>query len=173
MGLISVFGIGILIIIMILIKKQSLIEIVGNHLIVKKLSEKQWFHHKWKSGLFLFVLNAVLFLLAVGLIFLSGLFMIPYLHILIILAATLTSIYLWIAMRVSVQRPKKDQLVMGLVGSSFYVILFLIFLYLFMILEPATPEHDTFMAAIGLMLGMVVSFVAWMTCFFITAFQKK
>ncbi len=173
MGLMSVFGIGMLIIIMILIKKQSLIEVVGNHLIVQKIAEKQWFHHKWRSGLFLFVLNAVLFLFAIGLIFLSGLLMVPYLHILVMLSATLTSIYLWIAIRVSVQRPKKDQLVMGLLGSSFYVILFLIFLYLFMTLGPATLEHDTFMDAIGLMLGMVVAFVAWMTCFFITAFQKK
>lgn len=174
MSFTSVLGIGILLVVIVLIKKQSLIEMVGsNRLIGINLSEKQWFHNKWMSGLFLFVLNAILFSLAVGLIFASGLLEVPYLHILIMVAATFTSIYFWIVIRVSVKRAKKDRLIMGMVGSSFYMILFFVFLYMYITLDPSTPEHDTFMAAIGLMFGMIVAMVAWAACFFITAFSNK
>lgn len=174
LGLTSVLGIGILLVVFILIKKQSLIEFVGNnHFIVQKLSDNDWFENKWLSGLFLFVLNAFLFSAAVGVIFLTGTLNIPYIHIVIMFAATVISIYLWIAIRITGEKTKKDQLIMGLLGSSFYMIFFSVFLYMFVTLEPSTPNHDTFMAAIGLMFGMIIAFVAWITCFLITGFAKN
>lgn len=174
MGLTSILGIGMFIVLFVLIKKHTFIEMVGNnHWIVRKLANQQWFKNKWLSGLFLFFLNVVLFSAAAALIFLPGLLLIPYLHVVMMFAATFISIYLWIAVRNSGKKQRKDQFIMGLFGSSFYIILFCIFLYMFWTLEPATPEHDTFMEEIGLMFGMIVALVAWITCLLITGTVKK
>lgn len=168
MGLTSIVGIGIVLVLVVLIKKNTMMEWVGNHWIVRKLSKQRWFKNKWLSGLFLFFLNAVLFFLATAFIVLSSYILIPYLHVAFMFAATIASIYLWIAVRRSGNKGRTEQRIMGFAGSSFYMILFFVFLYLFLTLEPPTPEHDPFMAAIGLMFGMIVSFVAWLTCFLIT-----
>jgi MFS family permease len=174
MGFTSFLGIGILIAALVLIKKNSLLKWVGNHhWIVRQLSSRHWFKNKWKSGFFLFFLNAVLFFAAAACILLSSVLMIPYLHLLIMVAAVFISIYLWIAFRRSDEKNRRDQFMAGLVGSSFYLVLFFIFLFMFLAMEPATPEHDTFMAAIGLMFGMIVALVAWITCLLITGTAKK
>ncbi|MBS4201813.1 hypothetical protein KHA93_19600 [Bacillus sp. FJAT-49732] len=61
-----------------------------------------------------------------------------------------------------------NQHAMSGIGSSFYLFLFLGFLYMAITLEPSNPENDTFMAFIGLVLAMFVSVVAMIVCFILT-----
>ncbi|WP_155891086.1 hypothetical protein [Ectobacillus panaciterrae] len=79
----------------------------------------------------------------------------------------------WVFINRSWQGRRKDRLKMGLLGSSFYLFLVLFILYKWIILKPAFPGDDTFMAAIGLLFGMIVSIVAFITCFSFTAFSKQ
>ncbi|MFB9827399.1 hypothetical protein ACFFMO_05950 [Lederbergia wuyishanensis] len=140
---------------------------------MKKLSDSNWFNNPWLSGLFIFTLNAILFSGAVGLIFLTSLLFIPYIHLVIMLLATVMSIYLWSVIRNAGQKQRKDQIIMSGIGSSFYLFLFLGFLYMTFTLEPGTPENDTFMAFIGLVFAMFVSIVAMTVCFIITGLNKN
>ena len=59
---------------------------------------------------------------------------------------------------------------MGTIGSSFYGVLSILFIYWLVTLEPSYPGEDTFMQAIGLMLGTIVTTVAFITCFIITGY---
>ncbi|MBS4196757.1 hypothetical protein [Lederbergia citri] len=168
------FLVGIFIIVIILLNKQAFLQLVSeNTFLVKKLSESKWFHNKWLSGLFLFSLNAILFFFAVGTLYLTSLLLIPYIHLVFMILATISSIYLWMVIRSADKKQRKDQMIMGGIGSSFYLFLFLGFLYMAITLESSTPENDTFMAFIGLVLAMFVSFVAMTVCFIITGLINK
>ncbi|QED49365.1 hypothetical protein [Cytobacillus dafuensis] len=165
---------GFLFVIFLLLNKQRLVRLVGtNNRLVQRLSNLKWFQNEWSSGIFLFFLNALLFALAIGAIYVLGLLNIPYLHIFIMLLAALLSIYLWIVIHNSGSKGKKEQLIMGSIGSSFYLLLLLVCIYLIMTLEPSTPEHDTFMAFIGLIFASFISFIAMSACFYITGFSKN
>lgn len=169
MGLTGIWGIGILLVMIVLIRKNTLMRrIDGGHWAVRKMMEQNWIHNQWVSGLFLFVLNMVIFGAFIFLFFVSGWLMIPYIHLVIMLGATILSIYLWMAVRVSCRFEKRKQVITGFIGSGFYLMLFIVLFYQFWTLDPGTPEQDTFMAAIGLMFGMVASAVAWLVCFLIT-----
>jgi hypothetical protein len=62
---------------------------------------------------------------------------------------------------------------MASIGSSFYLLLGIFFLYKYMNLKPSYPGDDTFMAGIGLLFGIIVTLVAWITCFIFTALINK
>ncbi|PAC36886.1 hypothetical protein CEJ87_04575 [Caldifermentibacillus hisashii] len=62
---------------------------------------------------------------------------------------------------------------MGAVGSSFYIFLTIVFVYWFITLKPDYPGQDLFMAALGLMMAILVTTVAAITCFLFTGFSSK
>jgi hypothetical protein len=62
---------------------------------------------------------------------------------------------------------------MATVGSSFYVISSFLFIYWLVTLKPSYPGEDTFMRAIGLVLGVIVTTVAFISCFVITGYSNK
>ncbi|WP_449537311.1 hypothetical protein [Ferdinandcohnia sp. Marseille-Q9671] len=173
MSLFLLFGIVLLVIIGIF--RNKLVNLLGEeNRMVKKLSGYVWFQNPWRSGMFLFVLNAVLFgttlLILYGLSFLT----IPYIHLVIMLGAVFVSLFVWIILLNAWNGDKKGRILRGFVGSSFYLILTFVFVYWIVTLEPQFPGDDTFMAFIGLVMAIFVTFVAFITCFLFTGvFEKR
>ena len=87
--------------------------------------------------------------------------------------AVIGSLFLWIIINKGWQGTKRNRLKMGAVGSSFYIILSLLFFYMLVTLKPSYPGEDTFMRAIGLNLGIAVTTVAFISCFVLTGFSNK
>ena len=71
------------------------------------------------------------------------------------------------------QGEKKERIIMATIGSSFYLILTAVFLYKYVTIEPYFPGEDTFMRALGLLLAIIVTSVAFISCFVITGFSKS
>ncbi|PWA12053.1 hypothetical protein DCC39_08210 [Pueribacillus theae] len=166
--------IGCLFVLIVLLNKRRLARFVhSNSFFVRKLESFSWFQNEWLAGIFLFFLNAFLFGLAAAAFILTGMLPIPFFHLVVMFLATVLSIYLWFVFREAVNRGRRESFIMGSVGSSFYFLLLLIFLYMLVTLEPGTPEHDTGMAFFGLIFAMFVSLVAFVTCFWITGLSKK
>lgn len=139
---------------------------VGN-----KLRNAKWFQNHWLSGLFLFGMNF-------GLFGFTGLFLlviaylyIPFVHLLIIALAVSGSIVLWLFIRKTWQGTKRNRFLMGAVGSSFYLLMALLFGFKWVTLKPSSA--DTCMGAdVGLFLGIIVATVAFTTCLILTGFSR-
>lgn len=154
--------------------KGRIINTIGeNNRLVHKLKNAAWFQNQWLSGAFLFVLNGVLFLITCLVLYGLTYLLIPFVHILVMFAAVIGSIILWIFINKAWVGSKGNRLKLGAVGSSFYLILTMIFVYLLVTLKPAFPGDDTFMRALGLEIAILVTTVATITCFIITGFSKK
>lgn len=135
----------------------------------RMLTNADWFRSYWLSGVFLFSMNAVLFCTTILLLLIP----LPYIHLLIILLAVIVSIIFWATINKVWQGTKRNRLKMAAVGSSFYLLLSFIFGYMLVTLEPAYPGEDLFMEAIGLLVAIIVTAVAFVTCFIFTGFSKK
>lgn len=144
-----------------------------NNYLIHKLKNAMWFQNYWLSGIFLFVMNAVLFFSTALLLYMLTYFLIPYVHLLVIVFAVIGSLFLWVIINKAWQGTKRNRLKMGAVGSSFYIILSLLFIYMLVTLKPSYPGEDTFMRAIGLVLGIVVTTVAFISCFVFTGYSNK
>lgn len=166
--LLGLIGVGL-----ILIFKSSVVSFLGeNNKFGMILQNSGWFHNFWISGLFLFFMNGILFFLTCFVLYILMSFLIPYVHMIVMVVAVITSLVLWSIVNKAWRGKKKDQLKMASIGSSFYLILTIIFLYKYVTIEPYFPGEDTFMRALGLFLAILVSFVAFTTCFIITGFSK-
>lgn len=166
--------IGLLGVFFIIFNKSRIIEIIGdNNTLIHKLENAMWFQNHWLSGIFLFLMNAGLFLLTA--LFLYGLtyFFIPFVHFLVMFFAVIGSLFLWVIINKSWQGTKRNRLKMAAIGSSFYIILSLLFLYMLMTIKPFYPGEDTFMREIGLNMGLVVTTVAFISCFVFTGYSNK
>ncbi|MEK4080630.1 hypothetical protein [Solibacillus sp. FSL K6-1126] len=154
--------------------KSSLINLFGeNNILLFKLKNAGWFQNYWLAGIMLFITNAILFFSTALLIYLLSYFLIPYVHLLVMILAVIGSIFLWIIINKTWQGTRKNRLKMATVGSSFYMILSLILIYMLVTLEPAYPGDDPFMRAIGLFMGIVVTTVAFISCLIFTGFSIK
>ena len=164
---------GAMLLLVILLNKKVMFRFADDRSVfIQWFKNKSWFQNPLLAGLVLFLLNAFLFATAVGLIFLTSLLQIVYIHLLIMAAATAASLYVWDAFRKTIIRPLRDRLIAGEIGSSFYLLLLLTFIYMNMNLGPDTPENDTFMAFVGLAIGMFVSLVAFLICLYMTVISK-
>ena len=102
MGLTSLLFIGLLGVFFILLSKRRFIALLGeNNKCVHRLKHTKWFQNHWLAGVFLFVMNAVLFFLTGIVIRLTGYFSIPYVHLIIMIAAVIASLYLWMVINKS------------------------------------------------------------------------
>lgn len=141
--------------------------------LVRKLRHSGWFQNHWRSGTFLFIMNAVLFFstffVLYGLTYIS----IPYVHVVIMLLAVIGSIFLWAIVNKSWQGTKRNRLKMAAAGSSFYLFLSIAFLYMFVTLQPSYPGEDVFMKGVGILFALIVAAVAFITCYVFTGFSKK
>lgn len=141
--------------------------------LVLKLKNAKWFQNHWIAGIFVFSMNAILFVLTGSLLYLLMFFSIPFVHLLVMVFAVMGSIFSWILINKAWKGTKRNRLKVGAIGSSFYIFLTFIFAYWFVTLKPSYPGEDTFMGAIGLVFAIIVTTVAFITCFVITGFSKK
>lgn len=157
--------IGIAIIAFVILKRKKISETSNFDIpYIRFISKQKWFSNPWYSGIFLFIFNVLLFgSTAFLLIFLTK-FTIPFLHIFIMIAAVGISILAWKTISRSWHGTKKDRIKMGMVGSSFYLFLTAWIVFEWLNLKPQFPGDDTFMAAVGLTFGFIVSIVAFVTC---------
>jgi hypothetical protein len=167
-------GIAGITFLLILFKKNPALEgSAANQRMANTLRNAPWFQSQWKAGLFLFFSNALLFFAALlGLYFLLFL-NIPYVHLLIMFLATAISIHLWMVMKLAWAGSKKGRIQMSLIGSSFYLFVFIIFLYQYFSVQPEFPGDDPFMRAIGFFFGMIVSATASVVCIMTIGFSSK
>jgi hypothetical protein len=144
-----------------------------NNKLVLYLRKAKWFENHWLAGLALFALNFVLFSLTVAFIYTLMYFLIPFLHIVIMLLAVICSIILWKNFSFAWQGKKNNRLIMSLFGSSFYFILSVIFIYMLVTLKPSFEGDDTLMASVGLFMAITVCSVAFILCFYICYFRGE
>lgn len=166
------FGL-IAIIIMMILKNQIWERFGKRNPLVKKLIQAAWFQNHWFAGLSLFGINAGLFFLTIALLYLLMYLMIPYIHLVIMSVAVIAILYVWIVINKAWNGSKRNRLKLGAVGSSFYLVLTMIFVYMIMTIEPYYPGEDTFMRFIGLFFAAFVTTVAFLTCFMITGSAKS
>ncbi|GGB34250.1 hypothetical protein GCM10011409_09620 [Lentibacillus populi] len=170
----SILLIGLIIMLIIIFFKALIIDMFGNkNKFVKKLKNAKWFQKTWTAGMFLFALNAVLFFFTCLLLYVLTFLPIPYIHWVIMLFAVISSVFSWIVVNKAWQGTKKNRLKLGFIGSSFYLILTIVFIYGFMSLKPAYPGEDTFMSAIGLVFAIIVTAIAFIACLVYTGFSGK
>lgn len=170
----SILLIGFIGVILVMFLKNPIISTFGdNNKLVKYLRSTKWFQNHWITGIFLFVMNGVLFFSTCLVLYVFTHFMIPYLHLLVMFLAVIGSIFLWMLINNAWQGIRRNRLKMGVVGSSFYIFLTVIFIYMFVSLKPSYPGEDTFMRAFGLLFAMIVTTTASITCFVITGISKK
>ncbi|MFE8699882.1 hypothetical protein ACFYKX_04515 [Cytobacillus sp. FJAT-54145] len=174
MGFSLIILVGLLGVLAIILFKNPIIQGLGtNNKLVNQLKHKAWIQNQWLCGAFLFFVNAVLFfstgLILYGITFLS----IPFIHLGVMIMAVILSVIFWSSVNLAWEGEKKKRLMMAGVGSSFYLILSAIFIYRLVTLEPSYPGEDTFMAAIGMMFGIIVTSVAFLTCFIMTGSKRK
>ena len=80
---------------------------------------------------------------------------------------------MWVIIHKAWQGTNRNRLKVGAIGSSFYVLLAMVFMYWTWTLEPSYPGEDTFMKGLGLMVGVFIATVAGVSCFIFTGFSKK
>lgn len=157
---------GLLVMFLIIINKKVIIEMFGEkNRHIYKLRNAQWFQNHWLAGLYTFGMNAILFFVTALVLYLLTFLLIPYIHLLVMILAVLASLSLWIIINKAWTNEKASRLKMATIGSSFYALLTLLFVYKLVTLEPLYPGEDTFMRAFGLLFMIIVTAVAFVSSF--------
>lgn len=166
--------VGFIFIVILFLNRNKFKHLIGsNNSLVNRLSALTWFQNPWLSGLFLFLVNATFFGLTLIILYGISMMTIPFVHLIIMAGAVIVSIYAWLIIHSAWNGSKKNRLISSLLGSSFYLILTIIFLCWIVTLEPQFPGADTFMAFIGLVMGIFVTTVAFIVCLYITGIMRK
>lgn len=169
MTLLLLFGIiGLLVILM--NKKTIVVKMNQNNMLVLKLTNTKYFQNPLLAGVLLFLINGFLFMLTILVLYTLIQFLIPFLHLFVMLLAVCGSIYVWLSINIAWQGTKSNRIKMGFIGSSFFAFMMCIFIYWFIRLEPSYPDEDMFMEAVGLVIAITITAVAFITSFFITGF---
>jgi hypothetical protein len=153
---------------MLLIKNSILANINTKSNLSLKFQSTEWFQNPIYSGGFIFFMNAIYFSIALLLIFLSNKAGLHFLYFLIVFAVLFLSIWFWCLINVSWKGRIGERIMMASIGSSFYLLVGLFFLYKFMNLKSPHTSNG-----FGLLLGTIVSVIAFITCFLFTALEKK
>jgi hypothetical protein len=173
MGISFLFVLGLFGVLLLWLCSHSIIEVIRKkNKLVGLLRSKKLFQHYGSTGIYLFFTNAFLFFFTMLVLYGLQWLGIPFLHLLVMLVAVGLSLFLWIIIHLAWQGAARDRWKMGGIGSSFYFLLTGFFAYQFVTIEPMFPGDDPFMKSLGFMVGMIVAFVAFVTCFFLTAFER-
>ncbi len=165
--------IGLVGVLLVILYKRPIINIIGSdNKLVHKLENKKWFQNYWVAGIFLFVMNTFLFSSTLLVLYVLVYFLIPFVQMFVILLAVIGSTLLWLLVNKAWKGTKKSRIKMGFIGSSFYIFLTFVFVYWLVTMKPSYPGEDTFMGAIGLVFAIIVTTVAFITCFAITGFSR-
>lgn len=174
MGFSLILMIGLFSIVWLVVNPKPIIAIIGNnHNLILFLRRKKFLQKYWLTGIFLFFMNAVIFIFTILLLYYIQFLSIPFIHMLVMLLGVVLSIYLWILINLSWQGESRGRLKIGVIGSSFYLFLTAWFIFKLVTLEPLFPGDDTFMASIGFFFGIIVTSVAFITCFILSGFSRR
>lgn len=144
-----------------------------NNKLVKSLRRVSWFQKSYLAGIVLLLVNAVLFFGSLGILNALMLYFGLYVHFIVMLVAAVLSIASWMIVNRPWNGSNRGRIVIAGIGSSFYFVLTVLFVYRYMSIEPYYPGEDIFMRALGLMLAGFATAIAWITCFVITGFSSK
>ncbi|PEC48426.1 hypothetical protein CON00_16070 [Bacillus sp. AFS096315] len=171
----TLFLLCVFILVFIILFKRGAVssKLSENNKLVFKLKNTSWFQNHLMSGFFLFIMNATLFFTTCLVIYLLTYLLIPFLHLLVMILAIFGSFFLWIIVNKAWQGTNANRIKMSILGSSFYILLSILFLYWLLNLEPSYPGEDLFMSSIGLMFGLIVSIVAFLSCLITTGVSFK
>ncbi|QCR31316.1 hypothetical protein [Lysinibacillus sp. SGAir0095] len=147
--------------------------ISGNNVLVKRLQKLQGFQKSYLAGFMLFLVNAILFMGCLLILYGLTLVFIPYVHFIVMIIGIVLSIWFWMEFNIAWIGSKKGRIILASIGSSFYFGLTILFVYMYVGIEPYYPGEDTFMRALGLALASIVTAVACITCFVITGFSNR
>jgi len=158
-----------------LLYKGKILDWIGEHnKLVQTLKQKKFFQSYLLGGVILFFINGLLFVVFSLLIFLVGAFIrIPFLHIFFMIVAGLVAFYTWGVIYHVWEGTAKERLKMGLIGSSFFGILAIQFIYSLLTFKPSSEVGDLVMATVGLWFGIIVTLLAFISCFIYTALENK
>lgn len=145
----------------------------GTNALVKKLQKFKWFQKSYLAGVMLFLVNATLFFGCLGVLYVLTFVFIPYIHFLVMIMAVVLSIWFWIGCNKAYKGSNNERILLAIVGSSFYFGLTIIFVYMYVGIEPYYPGEDTFMRSLGLLLASIITAVACIVCFIITGFFNR
>lgn len=171
--LIVFFLIGLISVILLLSLKQKILAARRKGIALQKLENLHWFQNHWYAGISLFVGNMIIFFVTILLIFLFSFIPIPFLHVVIFLLATLTSIYLWSVINVAFNGTKMNRLKLGIIGSFFYVFVSLNLLFELLGVNINNADETMSQAILGLLIGIMINGFAFITCFVYTGFSKS
>ncbi|MFJ7738357.1 hypothetical protein ACIQ2D_18740 [Lysinibacillus sp. NPDC097287] len=174
MSLILLLLMGLFGVFLMVLSKRSIIDMLSeNNKVVHKLKNAVWFQNHWYAGMFLFVMNATLFLSTGLILYILIYISIPFIHWLVIILATIGSFFVWVIIHKAWQSTNRSRVKMGAIGSSFYVLLSMVFMYWSWTLEPSYPDEDTFMKGLVLMIGVLIATIAGVSCFIFTGLSNK
>jgi hypothetical protein len=173
MGIIFIFIFGLLSVLILIVFSNSILEVLRekNHL-EYFLRGKKVFQHYWLAGIILFLMNALVFFLTMIILYVIQSFSIPFMHLVVMLLAVASSIYFWLLVNLNWQGEAKDRIKVGVIGSSFYLFLTVFFIFKYVTIKPMFPGDDTFMKSIGFMFGIMITSVAFVTCFSLTGLVR-
>ncbi|WP_146223187.1 hypothetical protein [Ureibacillus chungkukjangi] len=143
-----------------------------NNKFVKSIQRVSWFQKSYLAGIMLLLVNAVLFFGSLGILNALMIYFGLYVHFFVMLVAVVLSIGSWIIVNKAWNGSNRGRIVIAGIGSSFYFVLTILFVYRYMSIEPYYPGEDTFMRALGLTLAGITTVIAWITCFVITGFSS-
>lgn len=123
-------------------------------------------------GGFLFIVNMVIFLVITALVVFTMMMDVGFSLILFAGVGVLISFTIWIQMSISRGGSKKEKRIIGGIGSAFYWVLSVYLLLQIFLLPPSTPEQDPFMQFVGLLMGIVISLTAAVSCW-VTVYLAK
>ncbi|MFE1245822.1 hypothetical protein ACFW35_17050 [Fictibacillus sp. NPDC058756] len=127
-----------------------------------KLKGSRLSQNFWLAGAALFAANTALF----GIAFVI-MFFLPMGTILGILLCIPLSIFTWLFISEIWDGKEKDKIKMACVGNSFFLILMIWAIWHYIILQPAYPGDDLFMAWIGLIFSLILGVGAMTVSMFV------
>lgn len=163
---------GIGVILLILFGEPVRARLFGKHPQTSRLRKAAWFQNYRLAGMFVFLVNAGLFAAAAAALYAVSLLMIPYLYLVIMIGAVCVSFWFWTYVRRAWAGSKGGRIRLGFIGSSFYLLLVILFVWMLAVLKPSYPGEDTFMAAFGLVAGIFISLTAFIAGLWETAFRN-
>lgn len=159
---------------LLVLSKRPIINVINeNNWLVQKLKKRKSFKNPSFVGMVLFMGNGVMFLITMAFLYLLMFLLIPYMHLIVMIIAVISSIFFWAIVHHAWNGTNKDRLKIATIGSSFYIIVCIIFAYWYVSYQPSHPEEDTFMAAIGFTIAIFVTSVAAVTCSIYTGFVSR
>ncbi len=140
------------------------------HVLVERLKTKNGFQSPLKAGILTFGLNVVLFSVTLVCLYVPALIGFDMSPLFAMVFGTIISVLAWGVLNRGYKGNRP--IMMGFIGSSFYLLAFLTALIIWFLPSSRTGE-ELFHWEIGLILIGVISFIAWVMNFYVISYRGK